>query len=166
LAPDARVDRIVCEIRRCIGWLAGHLTDYGADPLRLFVSGHSAGGHLTASMMGLGAVRGGLAISGLYDLEPIRLNYLNDKLRLDAAEARRNSPLLHLPPSAGPLVVAYGAAELSELCRQSLDYARAWLGRGLQGRLLPIEGANHFTILESLADPNGALTQALVKMAT
>jgi arylformamidase len=74
--------------------------------------------------------------------------------------------LLHLPPSAGPLVVAYGAAELSELCRQSLDYARAWLGRGLQGRLLPIEGANHFTILESLADPNGALTQALVKMAT
>jgi arylformamidase len=59
LAPDARVDRIVCEIRRCIGWLAGHLTDYGADPLRLFVSGHSAGGHLTASMMGLGAVRAG-----------------------------------------------------------------------------------------------------------
>ena len=164
LAPTARMDRIVGEIRRAIGWLHEHLGDYGADPARLYVSGHSAGGHLTATAMSLGAVRGGLAISGLYDLEPIRLNYLNEKLGLDEAEAERNSPLLHLPPMAGPLVVAYGTAELPELCRQSVEYAQAWVEAGLPGHLLPIDGADHFTILEALADPRGALTEALLRM--
>ena len=164
LAPDARMDQIVSEIRHAVAWLAEHLGDYGADPARIYVGGHSAGGHLTASAVSLGAVKGGVAISGLYDLEPIRLNYLNVKLGLGAAEARRNSPILHLPPMAGPLVVAYGTAELPELCRQSVDYAKAWVERGLPGHLLPVDGANHFTILESLADPDGALTQALVEM--
>jgi arylformamidase len=166
LGPDARVDEIVDEIRRAVAWLTEHLADYGADPARIYVSGHSAGGHLTATMMNLSAVRGGLAISGLYDLEPIRLNYLNVKLGLDAAEARRNSPLLHLPSTSGLLVIAYGTAELPELRRQSVDYAEAWLGRGLPGRFLPVDGANHFTILESLADPQGALTRALVELVT
>jgi arylformamidase len=114
--------------------------------------------------MTLPAVKGGLAISGLYDLEPIRLNYLNEKLGLDEAEAERNSPLLHLPPMAGPLVAAYGTAELSELRRQSIDYAQAWVESGLPGHLLPIDGADHFTILEALADPRGALTEALLDL--
>jgi arylformamidase len=164
LAPAARMDRIVAEVRRAAGWLAEHLGDYGADPGRLYVAGHSAGGHLTASTMTLRTVRGGIAISGIYDLEPIRLNYLNEKLGLDPDEAERNSPLLHLPPMAGELVVAYGTRELPELCRQSIDYAQAWVERGLPGHLLPIDGANHFTILEALADPRGVLMQALLKL--
>ncbi len=164
LAPAARMDRIVGELRRSVGWLAEHLGDYGADPDRLYVAGHSAGGHLTAMTMTLRAVRGGLAISGLYDLEPIRLNYLNEKLGLDPPEAERNSPLLHLPPMAGELVVAYGTNELPELCRQSIEYAQVWTERGLPGHLLPIDGADHFTILEALADPQGALTRALLEM--
>jgi arylformamidase len=162
LAPEARMDRIVEEIRRSVAWLGEHLGDYGADPAHIYVSGHSAGGHLTA--MSLGAVKGGLAISGLYDLEPIRLNYLNVKLGLDAAEAHRNSPMFHFPPMSAPLVVAYGTAELPELCRQSIDYAKAWAERGLPGRLLPVAGADHFSILESLAEADGALTRALVEM--
>jgi len=164
LAPDVRLDQIIEEIRRSVGWLAEHLSEYDADPSRLYVAGHSAGGHLTATMMDLSSVKGGLAISGLYDLEPIRLNYLNDKLRLDADESRRNSPLLHLPAKAPRLIIAYGGSELPELRRQSVDYAEAWLGSGLPGRLLPVDGANHFSILESLADPKGLLTRALVAM--
>jgi len=164
LAPDARLDRIVGEIHRSVAWLVDHLAEFGADPARLYVSGHSAGGHLTAMAMNLGAVKGGLAISGLYDLEPIRLNYLNVKLGLDPAEARRNSPLYHLPPMAGPLIVAYGTRELPELCRQSIDYGRAWVERGLPGHLLPIDGTDHFTILEALAAPDGTMTEALLKM--
>ena len=164
LAPAARMDRIVGEVRQAVTWLAKHLGSYGADPARLYVSGHSAGGHLTATAMSLGAVKGGLAISGLYDLEPIRLNYLNVKLELDTEEARRNSPILHLPPRAEPLVIAYGTAELPELRRQSVEYAQAWGERGLPGHLLPVESADHFTILESLAKPDGALTRALVEM--
>jgi len=166
LAPAARMDQIVAEIRQAVTWLAATLGAHDADPARLYLSGHSAGGHLTAMAMQLGTVRGGLAISGLFDLEPIRLCYLNDKLGLDQAEARRNSPILHLPLAAAPLVTAYGTAELSELCRQSIDYAKAWGERGLPGHLLPIEGADHFSVLESLADANGALTRALLAMTT
>jgi arylformamidase len=164
LAPDARMDRIVGEVRRGIAWLHEHLGDYGANPDRIYVAGHSAGGHLTAMTMTLAAVKGGIAISGLYDLEPIRLNYLNEKLGLDEADARRNSPMLNFPQMAGPLVVTYGTAELPELCRQSIDYAQAWVGRGLPGRLLPIDGADHFTILETLARPDGELMQALLAL--
>ena len=166
LAPDACMDQIVEEIRRSAVWLAEHLGEYGADSSRLYVSGHSAGGHLAAMMMDLGAVKGGLAISGLYDLEPIRLNYLNVKLRLDADESRRNSPILHLPAKAPPLIITYGGAELPELRRQSTEYAQAWLASGLPGRLLPVDGADHFSILECLADPKGALTRALVEMVS
>jgi acetyl esterase/lipase len=165
LAPAARMDQIVAEVRRAMQWLADHLGDYGADPARLYVSGHSAGGHLTAAAITLPAVRGGLAISGLYDLEPIRLNYLNEKLGLDRDEAERNSPQLHLPATAPELVITYGTAELPELCRQSIDYAGAWLARGLPGLLLPVEGANHFTILESLARIDGELARVFLKMA-
>ena len=164
LAPAARLDRIVAEVQRAMGWLAEHLGDHGADPARLYVAGHSAGGHLTAMTMPLRVVRGGIAISGIYDLEPIRLNYLNVKLGLDAAEAERNSPLFHFPPMAGELVVAYGTRELPELCRQSIDYAQAWAERGLAGHLLPIDGADHFTVLEALASPEGELMQALLAM--
>jgi acetyl esterase/lipase len=165
LAPEARMDLIVEEIGGSIAWLSKHLGDHGADPARIYVSGHSAGGHLTAMAMNLAAVKGGLAISGLFDLEPIRLNYLNDKLGLDPAEAHRNSPMFHFPPTSAPLVVAYGTAELPELCRQSIDYAKAWTERGLPGRLLPVAGADHFSILESLSEADGALTRALVEMA-
>jgi arylformamidase len=164
LAPDARTDEIVGEVRRAVAWLIEHLGDYDADPAQIYLAGHSAGGHLTAIAMSLGTVKGGLGISGLYDLEPIRLNYLNVKLGLDVAEAHRNSPILHLPTMAGPLVVAYGTAELPELCRQSVDYVKAWVEGGLPGYLLPISGADHFTILEHLADPDGVLTQALMEM--
>ena len=164
LAPAAGLDRIVSEVRRSVRWLAEHLGEYGADPNRLYVAGHSAGGHLTAMTMPLPEVRGGIAISGIYDLEPIRLNYLNEKLGLDTAEAERNSPARHLPATAGELVVAYGTRELPELCRQSIEYARAWTERDLPGRLLPVDGADHFTILDALAQPEGVLTRALLVM--
>src|SRR5581483_3812481 len=112
LAPQARMDRIVAEVRRAAAWLAEHLGDFGADPGRLYVGGHSAGGHLTAMAMTLNPVRGGLAISGLYDLEPIRLCYLNDKLGLDPAEAARRR-LRHrgtarIMPAAGRVRAALG----------------------------------------------------------
>src|SRR5271169_4095157 len=123
LAPAARLDRIVAEMRRSVRWLAEHLAEYDADPTRLYVAGHSAGGHLTATTMPLPEVRGGIAISGIFDLEPIRLNYLNEKLGLDTAEAERNSPVRHLPAKAGELVVAYGTRELPELAASRLSMA-------------------------------------------
>ena len=157
LAPAKRLDGIVAEVRAALDWLASYLPNSA-----FFVSGWSAGGHLAAMTITHPAVKGGLAISGIYDLEPIRLCYLNDKLALDEQEARRNSPLLHLPRYSPPLIMTYGTGELSELQRQSSEFAAARTGAGLPGRLAPLAGHNHFTILEELARPEGALT-ALVR---
>jgi arylformamidase len=158
LGPDARMDRIVAEIREAVRWLAAHLPELGGDPDRLFVSGWSAGGHLTAMAMSEPAAAGGLSISGIFDLEPIRLNYLNEKLGLDEAEAARNSPIRHLPARAGRLCVAVGGAELPVLQRQSAEYAAAWQAAGLTGEFVSLPGKDHFSALEELSRPDGALT--------
>src|SRR5436190_5411877 len=151
LAPQKGLDGIVSEIFSALDFLT-------AKHAAVYVSGWSAGGHLTAMAMAHPAVRGGLAISGIYDLEPIRLNYLNEKLGLDVADARRNSPLLHLPDKSAPLYVSYGGNELPELQRQSAEYWAAWNEACLPGQCVPLAGHNHFTILEELAAPKGALT--------
>jgi arylformamidase len=109
-------------------------------------------------------VAGGMPISGLFDLEPIRLSYLNDKVGLDPAEAARNSPILHLPPAAAPQIVAVGGAELPELQRQSAEYRAALVARGLPVRHLVLAGHEHFSILEELASPQGQLTEALLTL--
>jgi arylformamidase len=165
LAPAARLDQIVAEIRGAVTWVIEHAKELGGDPGRVFVAGHSAGGHLTATAMLDGRLAGGVAISGIYDLEPIRLNYLNEKLGLDAAEAERNSPIRHLPARAAPLVVTVGLDELPELIRQSDEYWSAWQRHGLPGRYLPLAGHDHFSILEELARPDGRLVDALKRLA-
>lgn len=165
LAPAARLDAIVAEIRAAVAWVIDHAAEHGGDPRRVFVAGHSAGGHLTAMAMTDPRVAGGVAISGLFDLEPIRLCYLNDKLGLDPAEAERNSPILHLPAHASPLVVTVGLGELPELIRQSAEYAEAWRKQGLGGRYLPLPRHEHFSILEELARPDGAILAALKELA-
>ena len=157
LAPQKRLDGIVAEIQAALGWLQSSIGMLGGDRNRLFVSGWSAGGHLTAMAMSHPAVKGGLAISGIYDLEPMRLSYINDKLQLDEAEARRNRPA----PTEKPLFIAYGADELPELCRQSEEY-----GRKLENNaLLAVPGKDHFTILEELASPHGVLTALARKLS-
>jgi arylformamidase len=165
LAPAARLDAIVAEIRAAVDWVISHAKEIGGDSGRVLVAGHSAGGHLTAMAMNDERVAGGIAISGLYDLEPIRLNYLNDKLGLDLADTDRNSPLRHLPSAAAPLVVTVGLGELPELIRQSEEYARAWQQRGLRGRYLPLAKHDHFSILEELAQPGGAILKSLKELA-
>ena len=82
-----------------------------------------------------------------------------------ARQAARNSPLFHLPATAGPLVVTVGLGELPELIRQSADYWAAWQARGLRGRYLPVPAHDHFSILEELARPDGKLLAALKDLA-
>jgi len=165
LAPAARLDAIVGEVRAAVAWTIDHAKEHGGDPARVFVAGHSAGGHLTATAMNDPRVAAGVAISGIFELEPIRLNYLNDKLRLDPDEAERNSPIRHLPERAAPLVVTVGLGELPELIRQSEEYAAAWQARGLRGHYLPLPAHDHFSILEEVAQPGGALVKALRELA-
>ena len=164
LAPDATLREIVDEVRSAIDCVASNATRYDCDAQRIYVSGWSAGGHLTAMSLSHPAVRGGLAISGIFDLGPIRLSYLNEKLELDTQDVAQLSPLLNLPASSPPLVVAYGTGELPELQRQSREYAAARERAGLPGRLAPLAGHNHFSILEELANPEGGLTALLLEL--
>lgn len=165
LAPEATVTEIVAEVRAAIRWLRREGPALGAAQGRLVVSGWSAGGHLATMAMGLPEVDAGLSISGVFDLEPCRLNYLNDKLKLSPDEADAMSPIRHLPASAGPLVCAYGTGELPELRRQSEEFARAWTSSGLEGRAMPMVGHTHFSILDGIARPTGGLARAAAMLA-
>src|SRR4029077_5114231 len=94
LAPDATLDGIVAEVHAGIDFLARRLGELGGNPERIVASGWSAGGHLTAMAMLHPKIKGGVGISGIYDLEPIRHSYLNVKLGLDEAMSHRNSPMM------------------------------------------------------------------------
>ncbi|MGH7090452.1 MAG: alpha/beta hydrolase [Stellaceae bacterium] len=159
LAPAIRMDGIVAEMRSALAFLRREAAALGAAP-RFVVSGHSAGGHLAAMLLDEPQVAGVLPISGLFDLEPIRLSYLNDKVGLDADAARRNSPILRIPDAAPPLAIACGASELPEMRRQSADYHAALRAKGLAAELLTLDGHDHFSILEELAASDGRLTAA------
>jgi len=162
LAPDARMGAIVNEIGRAIDFLAAHSGEWGADPARLCLAGHSAGGHLAASHRTHPAVSLVLGISGLYDLTPIRLCYLNDKLHLTPAEVPAYSPETHIGPGARTLLTV-GGAELPELMRQTADYASCLRARCELVEEISAPGCNHFTITEMLALPDGAALDAVVR---
>jgi arylformamidase len=166
LAPAVRMDEMVAEILAGVRWVLDRTGDWEGDGRRVFVAGHSAGGHLAAMALAEPRVAGGVAISGIFDLEPIRLARLNDNLALDFETAERLSPLHHLPQHSAPFIVAVGLAELPELVRQSEAYAAARQRGGLPGRYLPVPGRDHFTILEELAQPKGVINQALRELAS
>lgn len=164
LAPAKRMTEICQEIRRATDWLLANLSRLGGDPRRLYVGGHSAGGHLTAVAMSNSQVAGGMPISGLFDLEPIRLSYLNQPLGMDVMEARRNSPIHILPKAAGRLLVTAGGGELSELQRQSIEYFAAWRAAGLPAEFVPMPNHDHFSVITEIASPEGVLSRALARL--
>ena len=164
LAPQATLAGIVGEVSASLDWLGVHAGDLGGNPARMVLSGWSAGGHLCAMCMGHPGVVGGLAISGIYDLEPVRLSYLNDKLGLGPDDVKTLSPV-RVPFSPKPITVAFGQAELPELQAQSQAFFAARSAAGMPGQLLAVPGANHFTILPELARPDGALARAAQQLA-
>ena len=158
LAPEASLDEIVAEIHVGIDFLSRELPALGGDAGGLVVSGWSAGGHLTAMALSNPNVRAGMAISGIYDLEPIRHSYLNEKLGLDAAMSRRNSPVMEEGGPAKPLSLVVGSAELPLLRRQTADFACHRAKLGLPVTYEEIPGADHFSIMEELVSPTGRIT--------
>lgn len=163
LAPDATLTEIVGEVRAAVRWLRAEGPQLGVATGKLILSGWSAGGHLTA--MALSEADAGLAISGIFDIEPCRLNYLNAALKLTTDEHIVLSPIRQLPLHSPPLVIAFGTAELPELQRQSRDYWSARKAANLPSELLLLSGHDHFSILEELASPNGLITDALTRLA-
>lgn len=178
IGPEARMDQIVASIRRGIFWLWQHAADYGFDRNRIFVSGHSAGGHLAVmaqltdwpaldTSAPANLIKGVLSISGLYDLQPIRQCYLNDRLGMDEAEAARNSPLALLPASTAglaPLVCAVGGAETPAFLQQQHDFVTAWAARGGRVTAITVPERHHFDIVDQMAQPGAVLQTAMADM--
>jgi arylformamidase len=163
LAPEANLSEIVGEISLALDWLAANGASYGiAGPVIL--SGWSAGAHLTAMALDHPVVAAGLAISGVYDLAPIRDTALNVALKLTDEEVTKLSPL-HLPVVQKHLAIAYGSAELPALVWDSRNFYQRRAAAGAAGELVVIGGADHFTILEQLQRADGALTRIALALA-
>jgi arylformamidase len=170
LCPAVSVVDIVGEMRQCLAALWRQTRKYPA------VTGNSAGGHLTGAMVGTDwskvagvpadLVRGGVAISGVFDLAPLLGTSINDLAHMDAAAARAASPLLWPPPPKGrTLVAAVGGVESSEFLRQSKAIADAWASAGLETEYLEVPGTNHFSVLDELTKPGSALFMAVAGLA-
>ncbi|MGW3181158.1 alpha/beta hydrolase [Kitasatospora sp. NPDC001119] len=178
LAPATRLDDMVAMVRRAVHWLHRHADALGFAPGRLHLAGHSAGAHLAAMALlprvpgtphhgpdVSAAIAGATLLSGMYDLEPVRLCYVNDALALDPAAAHRNSPLHHLPPRLPPVVLARGADETAEYARQHALMAAALRRRApLTDLVAPAH--NHFSLPYALAAPGSPLgTTVLTALA-
>ncbi|MFG3593042.1 alpha/beta hydrolase [Bradyrhizobium sp. RDI18] len=162
LAPDVSLTDIVAEISQSLDWLAKNGEGHDiSGPVVL--SGWSAGAHLVAMALDHPRVAAGLAISGVYDLGPIRDTGLNNALKLTSAEVAALSPL-RLPAVHKRLDIAYGTAELPALVFDSIKLHEMRIAAGGSGKLFPIEGADHFSILAELRRPDGALVDIARKL--
>lgn len=163
LAPRADLDQIVEECRRAVGALSNQSSDLGFDASRLVLAGSSAGAHLAAMVAATGGtpVAGLVLVSGIYELEPLIGTSVNDLLGLDAAAARRNSPLLSDVADAPPTLVAHGSDETSEFRAQSTAFARHLTDAGTEVTTLEVAGRHHFDVIMDLAEPGTALGDAV-----
>jgi arylformamidase len=167
LCPAVTVEEIVRQMLRASRWLWLNAEEHGMDQDRLFVSGHSAGGHLTAMMMAAAFPafdarlpkdlwKGGLAISGIYDMRPlIQVDFLQPDLRLDEASALKVSPAFLPPATRAPLMTSVGGDESGEFRRQNALLGERWRGSFAGNIAMP--GRNHFSVVDGLAEPANAL---------
>lgn len=172
LAPAIHLDEIVRQTRAALAWLHANAGRYGLDARRLHIGGSSAGGHLGGMLLAEGwhagfdlpedAVASALLLSGLMDLEPLRHTHINGWMGLDAAAARRNSPL-HLIPrrSESLLLSSVGGLESDAFKAQTSAFTDAWTGAGHAARRIAMPGYNHFDIALSLSEADGTLAHAV-----
>ena len=163
LTPSVRIGRIPPQIRKSIAWLWHNAAELGFSRDRLFVMGHSAGGHLTARMMATDwaafdpalpaeLVRAGVPISGLFELEPLVHTSINEGPRMDIEEAVAESPAFIPPATNAPQLVVVGGAETREFHRQSDDYAAKFATAERSMERYDVPDADHFDELDRLAE--------------
>jgi arylformamidase len=162
LAPQTGLSGIVAEIGHALDWLTNHGPRHGiAGPF--VIAGWSAGAQLAAFHLEHPRVVAGLAISGIYELGPLRETGLNRALNLTDKEIADFSPLRR-PVTRKPLTISFGTAELPTLVHDAWRLHALRSSEGAPGKLLPIAGANHFSILQELQQPNGALVRAAMDL--
>ena len=175
LCPSVTIADITRQSHAAVAWLAENARRFSADPGRLYVAGHSAGGQQVGMLLsgeggtasvrgtGTGTLRGGITISGLFDLRPLRHSWLQPTLQLTESACAEQSPLLHIPRRAPPLLVCVGGEESAAFIGQSQSYHAAWRAAGLAGRYYQQPGANHYTAVYGLADRASPLAQMIAE---
>jgi arylformamidase len=161
------------QVRRAVAWVYGNAQRFGGDANRIYVSGHSSGGHLAGVVLTTDwardfnlpadVVKGGLCCSGLFDLKPVRLSARSRYVKFTDEMEQALSPQRRLDKLNAPVIVAYGTLETPEFQRQSRDFAAAVTAAGKPVRLLVGEAYNHFEIIETLANPYGLLGRAVLE---
>ncbi len=172
LTPGVHLDVIVRQCRDAISWTYRNIHHYGGNNRRLYVSGHSAGGHLTGMVLGTDwagdyglpadTVKGGTAISGLFDLDPLRIAFTKEWLQLSEEAAERNSPVHHLPQTKCPVIVAWGGGEPEGFPWQSGKYADALEANGNPVTRLELPGLDHFAAGYEMCRADAPLAQAMM----
>jgi len=172
LCPQVTVSDIVRQTRAAIAWVCKNITRYSGDPSRIYISGHSAGGHLTTLALtndwtkeGLpqDCIKGAVATSGVYDLDMVMKISVQQQVRMTPEIAKLNSPYLNPPKVKCPLVVAVGSAEPKGWQQMSDDYFNYVKQQGMNAEYLVVPSANHYTMSEKLLDDANPLTQAMIK---
>jgi arylformamidase len=169
LAPRLQLEEIVLQIQRATEWVRDHATQYDADATKIYMTGHSAGGHLASMMTTIEPdsprpmIQGVLSISGLYDLTPlVSASFLNTVLKLDITRAQALSPVLKKSNPKIPFWTCVGGDESSEFHRQNQMIAQAWPDNFQAD--IPMPGHNHFDLMDALAQPSSEIHKAIVRM--
>lgn len=173
LAPEARLDQMVAQVREAVVFVHANAASWGGDPGRMYVAGISSGAHLTSMIAvndwaaaGLPAdvIKGACMLSGPYDLVPVRLSARNDYLNLDEAAAEQLNPLRFLRPGLAPAIIGWGGKELDEFQRQGRDFLAAWRAAGLEAQDFFLPERNHFEMGQEYGNPESPVQRALQKM--
>jgi arylformamidase len=161
------------QVRRAVAWIYKNAASFGGDPNRVYVSGHSSGGHLGGVVLvtdwekdfGLpkDVVKGSLLCSGMYDLKPARLSARSSYVKFTDEMEHKLSTQRHLDKLNTPVILAYGTLETPEFQRQTRDFAAAVQAAGKPVQLLVADGYNHFEIIETIANPHGLLGRAALE---
>lgn len=176
LAPAVTLDEITRQARAAVVWTYQNIASYGGDPERIYISGHSAGGQLVGMLaltdwegeylLPADVIKGGLALSGLFDLTPFPYTWLGPKLLLTTETIRRQSPLLNVRAVPVPLVVAYGGLESAEFSRQSAEFAQAWRSAGNITRLVELSDETHLKVCATYSEAESQLTELTASLVT
>ena len=171
LCPKVSISEITRQSRAAVAWLHQTELEFNGDREQIYVCGHSAGGHQTAMLLstdwetdyGLPAdiIKGGLSISGLFDLRPLKYSWLQPKLLLNHEIIERESPLFNIPKNAPPISITVGGQEPPEFYRQSESFYQAWTANGLNAKFQPLDDKNHFDAIDGFLNPDSALMKML-----
>ena len=163
---------IADQLQRAIAWVYENAESFGGDRERIFISGHSSGGHLAGVMLTTDwaakslpddVIKGGLCCSGIFDLEPVRLSHRGEYIAFTDAMEHDLSPIRHIEHLNAPVVVAYGTNETREFVRHSRDFAAAIADAGKPVQLIVADNYNHFEVIETLANPYGIIGRAALQ---